>query len=113
MNPKKIAIALGLVGAAFLCASISMAIEIRASPSCGTWVKERSEKAWQVVVSQFWVLGYLSGMALGEERDTLKGYDNDSIFLWMDNYCRENPLKQLSHGGLTLHYELVRQKGLR
>jgi hypothetical protein len=53
--------------------------------------------------------GYISGLNIGDEkaRNTLKNISSaDQIFLWMDNYCKANPLKDVSYGAETLMEEL-------
>ena len=89
------------------------AVEIRGLISCGVWVKDRVEKEIGEVVNEMWLIGYLSGLATGANSDFLRGSDNESIFLWVDNYCRANPLKNLDDAGIYLAYELQKQKGLR
>jgi hypothetical protein len=47
-----------------------------------------------------WLLGYLSALNLwgviGERKDALKNTDAAAVYLWMDNYCRANPLQILA-----------------
>ena len=88
------------------------AITIRGAESCGIWVKERQEKKISTFIHQRWLAGYLSGIAVGNGKDVLKGTDNESIFLWMDNYCQANPLKDIADGSEVLFLELVKQKKL-
>ena len=90
----------------------AQAIEMRGSRSCGTWVSERSLKGLEAVISETWLVGYLSGMASASEKDFLKGTDNDSLSLWVDNYCRANPLKRTFDAGDALYFELIKQKKL-
>jgi hypothetical protein len=58
-----------------------------------------------------WLLGYLSGLSIGAGRDFLSGTDNASIYKWMDNYCRTNPLRDVSGGGSALAAELTKKRG--
>lgn len=51
-------------------------------------------------------------MAFYSDKDILKGTDNASIFLWFDNYCQANPLKNMIDGADSLFDELVKQKKL-
>jgi len=84
---------------------------VRGSRSCGSWVSERALGSIDLAI-ETWLLGYLSGLAVGTGKDFIKGTDNPSIFLWVDNYCRANPLKSLHEAGLNLHFELIKQKKL-
>ena len=58
-----------------------------------------------------WLLGYLSGMAVASGKAYLSGTDNSSIYKWMDNYCRKNPLRDLGSGGVELAAEFGGTKG--
>jgi hypothetical protein len=73
---------------------------------CGAWIKTPTHGA------KMWILGYLSGKNSAMGRNNPK-YDPlsqissaNQIFVWMDNYCQNNPLEKLSDGGLTLYIEL-------
>jgi len=83
--------------------------------SCGDWIKNKPiglDKNWARVVSEAWLVGYLSGMASSSGKDILRDMTASSIFVWMDNYCQANPLDDLDDGGSKLMAELVRRKGL-
>lgn len=82
------------------------------APSCGSWVSERAKgQTMMTLAEQNWLVGYLSGVAVGAASDFLKGTDNASLFLWVDNYCRANPLKNLAAAGTELAVELDKQMG--
>lgn len=92
-------------------------VEIRGSRSCSHWQEEtryaKSSTDMNKVprlITKSWFLGYLSGRADESGKNLLKGTDNDSIFLWLDNYCRANPGKVLENAGAELARELLRQK---
>jgi hypothetical protein len=92
-----------------IAAPSAQAIESRGARSCGVWM---SDKAKFSVAHEAWLVGFLTGMALYSDKDILKGTDNESIFLWIDNYCRANPLHNLTRAGDALFEELVKQKRL-
>lgn len=90
--------------------SNALNIHIKGVASCGIWVKDRTEKIQSPLiwmVDQSWLLGFLSGMAIGTSKDVLKGIDSASIVLWMDNYCQKNPLNGTDDGGQELFLELM------
>jgi hypothetical protein len=88
------------------------AVTIRGASSCGDWVQEQNKNSdWNT--NHTWLIGYLTGIAIGTNKDFLKGTDNPSIYLWMDNYCRQNPLKDMADGGLDLFFELKKQKNIK
>ena len=87
-----------------------MAVTIRGAPSCGNWIEEREKGSMSSLANGYWLLGFLSALAIETERDFIKGTDNASIFLWADNYCRANPIRDISDGGYRLFIELSKQK---
>ena len=93
----------------------SWAVTIRGMPSCGAWVKDRENKAsgWPAMTNKTWLIGYLSGLSsgLGVEfwRKGGNTLDNESAYLWMDNYCRANPLKDTQDGADALFHEHTRK----
>ena len=91
-----------LVVSLFAFNVLASAVETRGVRSCGKWMEEKraatSVKELNkvpVLISRSWFLGYLSGRAGVSGKDFLKGTDNDSIFLWLDNYCQANPQSDL------------------
>ena len=84
---------------------------VRGTQSCGTWLEERRQQTtWKH--EEIWLTGYLSGMAVALKKDILKDTDNNAIFFWVDNYCRDHSLQGLDVAGEALFYELVRNKKL-
>jgi len=76
--------------------------------SCGQWVNFRNEGGWELAYSFGWIAGYISAY----NRQTpgvyniLGSTDIDSVILWMDKYCQENPLSNLTTGMDVLTDEL-------
>ena len=100
-----------------LCAA---EVEIKGARSCAKWIEEKrtanSLKEMNkipVLITRSWFLGYLSGRAGASGKDFLKGTDNDSIFLWLDNYCRDHPQAELDQAGIELARELMQLKGIK
>ena len=96
------------------------AVEIKGSRTCSKWLEEKrianSTKEMNkvpVLITRSWFLGYLSGRADESGRNFLKGTDSDSIFLWLDNYCRANPQMDLDKAGIELARELMQLKGIK
>ena len=86
------------------------AVQIRGARSCGVWIKDKA--TLQNSINEAWVVGYLSGLAMGLDKDAILGTDNESISLWIDNYCRANPLKDIGTASTTLFFQLINQKKL-
>lgn len=76
------------------------------STDCGKWIKEPSDPR------KAWVLGFLSGLnADGMYKNVLRKISSSQqIFVWMDNYCKANPLKDTIDGSLQLILELSNEK---
>ena len=89
------------------------AVTVRGGPSCATWLKDRQVSDSNGNYNEFWLLGYLSGIAVASNTDVLRGTPNNALMSWVDNYCRTNSLQNLEQAGGELFYELKRQKGLR
>lgn len=113
MNPSAL-----LAGSLLLAASIVAVAapseggaEARQVPSCGEWIVHREKSDTLALGNASWLLGYLSGLVTNSDKDFLSATDNASIYKWMDNYCRANPLRDLSNGGNALAAEFARKKG--
>ena len=77
---------------------------IGADVSCGTWTQARQQDRQKPVTYQWWVAGFLSGLEYEGDPsgDPLAGNDIGGITAWIDNYCRENPLKTIADACLEL-----------
>ncbi len=108
-----------LVAGCLLLASSTIAVAstldgggaARQAPSCGEWISHREKSDPLALGNTSWLLGYLSGQAVSRGKDFVAGTHNASIYKWMDNYCRTNPLRDVGSGGIALAAELTRKKG--
>jgi hypothetical protein len=82
------------------------AVSVRGVRSCGVWARDRD------ATDKSWLTGFMSGIAFSTNVDALRGTEPDSWYLWMDKYCRENPLKDIADGAEELFRELRRARGL-
>ena len=85
-------------------------VEARQAPSCGEWVVNREKSTAMALGNASWLLGFLSGIAIDSGKNILTGNDNAAIYKWMDAYCRNNPLRDVSSGGSALAAELGAKK---
>ena len=78
---------------------------------CGEWVKSQTTGT-QKQSDRAWLLGFLSGLNQDDfYEDALDKVSSAAqIFLWMDNYCKNNPLEQVSKGAYKLFAELKIKK---
>jgi hypothetical protein len=111
MNPSALVAGCFLLAASTVAAPAQGEAGARQPPSCGEWIVHREKSDMLALGNASWLLGYLSGLAVASGRDSLSATDNASIYKWMDNYCRTNPLRDLSSGGSLLTAELARNKG--
>ena len=86
-------------------------IIVKGSSDCDSWIDGR--KFNDNVQNKSWLLGYLSGLAVGKDIDILRDRNYQSIFLWMDKYCDANPLEKTGNAGEKLFNELKKQRGLK
>jgi hypothetical protein len=72
--------------------------------SCGAWTSEKANSPASSYQNQQWVLGFVSGAGWSENRSYEA--DADGMLGWIDNYCKENPLKDIGDTAAALIYEL-------
>jgi len=109
---------IALVSMALLLSSeAALAVTIRGAASCEKWVDDREQEksGKRMMTRDVWLVGYLSGLASGTQKEFwgkpgVDALDNDSALLWMDNYCRANPLKDADDGAVRLFLERTRGK---
>jgi hypothetical protein len=70
--------------------------------SCGTWTQARQARAASAPSLEGWIVGFASATNLTASRDLLKGMDYDGVVAWVDQYCRANPLHQVSTAAVQL-----------
>jgi hypothetical protein len=88
------------------------AVTVMGQVSCGVWTRDRTAGGNLKHRHVAWLAGYLSGLALGDNKDYLKGRDIESLALWVDSYCHANPLREITHAGDTLVRAIAKDKGL-
>ena len=83
-------------------------VTIFGRPDCGLWLSQQRE------TDKAWLLGYVSGISMSEQgglsgrSDPLgKISSAEQIFIWMNNYCQKNPLKNVGDGAFSLYLELL------
>jgi hypothetical protein len=109
-----------LSGCLLASSPYAAAVEIKGTSPCSKWTEEKryADSAKELnrvpaLITRSWFLGYVSGRASATGKDFLKGTDSDSIFLWLDNYCRAHPKAELDQAGDDLARELMQLKDIR
>ena len=94
-----------------LTAYAQISPDIRGVPDCASWLQP--EHATREFMNKSWLIGYLSGLnmafSLDERRKPINhfaGVTTKQIYLWMDNYCRANPLSSAMTGSSVLYQEM-------
>jgi hypothetical protein len=115
---------MGVMSAVLLCAAISAPAQTPAqaavppgklevtvygagTQSCGTWLAQSGNEILRGHMKS-WVLGFLTAYeaALLEMHVNLRHTDANAVAAWVDKYCRENPLKDVSDASANLVVEL-------
>ena len=77
--------------------------------SCGKYIEETKNKnGWSYTATLNWVAGYITATNrfMPDTYSILGNSDIDSAMLWLENYCRSNPLKSISSGMTDLVIEI-------
>jgi len=82
---------------------------IRGAPTCGAWITQRSSPEGESV-ELAWIVGFLSGLAIGFDEDILGPVDNEAISGWLDKHCHAHPLETFGSAGQQLFIELASKK---
>jgi hypothetical protein len=85
------------------------AITTMGGRSCGQW-ENRAQDNMARLAAEGWLMGFMSGLAIGSSKDVLADPDGASLVLWMDNYCKAHPLEKIGTGGVVLYFELLRRQ---
>ena len=79
--------------------------------SCGQWQQYRTAKDVASAHLEAYVDGFLSGYNMASDSpDLLAATPNDkgvSLYIWIDNYCRDKPLNVLSQALMALKQALL------
>ena len=94
----------GFVLSLVLASSAHAAVTMIGIYDCGEWFNPQKRS-----FAKTWLNGYLSGLSSAQPlgQDVLKkSTSTDQIYLYIDNYCKANPLKNLAHAGNELFLEM-------
>lgn len=77
------------------------------SISCGAWSAARRDRVAQA--TEQWLLGFLTGVAYGSMAasgpNPLAFTDPEGAWAWIDNYCREHPIEDVTRAAVMLTRE--------
>lgn len=85
----------------FVSTSYAKGILAYKSADCGQWVQARKEN--RAGYFEAHLVGYVNGLAVGAGIDLwVRANGNkvskEQLFLWMDNWCQNNPLEEIGYG---------------
>jgi hypothetical protein len=83
------------------------------SATCATWVQWRSPGAHSAdkAAIEYWVEGYLSGLAAGSRHDFIAAFRREALAAWLDRYCTANPQTKLPLAVTALGREMLAHPG--
>jgi hypothetical protein len=81
--------------------------------TCATWVQWRAPAAHPAdkAAIEYWVEGYLSGLAAGSKHDVIGQFRRDALAAWLDRYCTANPQTKLPAAVNALGLEMLAHPG--
>lgn len=81
---------------------------VQGATSCGSYIEDRKNNEWAAVADLTWIAGYISAYnrMTPDTYDILGGTDLKGVSLWMENWCKANPLSNVSGGMAALTREL-------
>ncbi len=93
--------------------SVSSFAEIRnyghGSETCRSYVRVRElaqdgDRPYRIeeLAYHSWFKGFATKFSIDSNSDVLKKKDDNALFLWLENYCKANPLKPFLSASLAL-----------
>jgi hypothetical protein len=81
--------------------------------TCATWVQWRLPAAHPIdkAAVEYWVEGYLSGLAAGSHHDVIGQFRRDALAAWLDKYCTLNPQTPLPAAVNALGLQMLAHPG--
>lgn len=63
--------------------------------SCSEWTKARSGSAESHLVHDAWILGFVAGVKVTEEKNIGGDIESKAMLAWVDNFCRDQPFQKV------------------
>lgn len=82
------------------------------SVDCGLWLKDNDRMK---SLYKSWLLGFLTGMNLSDTKVVKANFldklsSTSQAYVFVDNYCQQNPLKNTIDAAMVLILDLEKQK---
>lgn len=106
-TPIALAIILSLPVANSMVPALAAPVQIIGfqDPSCGKWAASSNDPMLRQVYV-FWIRGFLTGHNYANQLQQTRSVSNETIALFVDKFCRENPLKSIDEAAFRLSDEL-------
>jgi hypothetical protein len=82
-------------------------VTVEGQLDCSQWVEARERGASDRY--EHYLIGIINGLALGHQVEfweaKLPPISREAVYVWMDGYCRQNPLNQAVQGAIALYSE--------
>ena len=97
-------------------AGFAQGVHVEGIIDCGLWVKARTVA--RANVFEGYLVGLLNGMSIGRgvefwRAGGLPSLTQDQVFLWMDGFCRREPLSGVVRGAYVLMEERTAEEYTR
>jgi hypothetical protein len=102
----------GVLAATFVLTAMQASAEdvtVRGSQTCQAYLDAKRNSVQEAVKDLTWLLGYMSGLAVGTHVNILGNDNADSMLKWLDIYCQAYPAKYLSDAG-DLYYRFLKEQ---
>lgn len=92
-------------------AAPAVAYTVKGSVECPDVLKEDSNEAYSLA-NRWWVLGYITGrnyqteLQTGDATQTGAGVDEDQIYAYVIEFCKNNPDKDMDDASIDLYESL-------
>ena len=89
--------------------SFAQSVYVQGTINCGLWLETRINK--NSIHFEHYVLGFVNGLAVGRAVDIWREngtqVSKEQLYYWMDNYCKNNPLKSVVTGAFDFANEVT------
>lgn len=79
--------------------------------TCAEWTKEKVTGEWTYVTKRSWISGVISGYNAAKGGNIASTTNGAGISGWMDRYCADHPLDNISTAARRLLEELDSRQG--
>ena len=107
MLSKMLGAVVGLAVALSLTAPAAAQVTIKGLADCALWVEARN--VGRSVALEHYMVGFINGISMGSNVDIWGAREirQEQFYLWIDKWCRDNPLDTLYRAGWSFADEIT------